>query len=64
MNMNVCLDNLPVALPCVSDVRVVNAVLVGLLIQEVKHVLDSKRKGTSSVCCAEDGLKQVIHKLL
>lgn len=55
---------LPVALPRVSDVRVVDVVLVGLLIQEVKHVFDGEREGASSVRCAEDGLEQVVHKLL
>ena len=39
-------------------------VFVGLLIQEVKHVFDGQRQGRATVRCAEDGLKQVIHKLL
>lgn len=37
---------------------------VCLLVQEVKHVLDGEGQGAPSVCCAEDGLKQVIHELL
>ena len=37
---------------------------VSLLIQEVKHVLDGEGQGAPSVCCAEDGLKQVVHELL
>lgn len=47
-----------------SDVGVVDVVFVGLLIQEVKHVLDGQRQGAASMGGAEDGLKQVIHKLL
>lgn len=31
---------LPIAFPGVADVRVMDAVLVGLLVEEVKHVLD------------------------
>lgn len=54
----------PVALPCVSDVRVVDAVFVGLLIQEVEHVFDGQWQGAASVGGAEDGLKEIIHKLL
>ena len=54
----------PVALPSVPYIRVWYGVFVCLLVQEVKHVLDGERQGTSSVCCAEDSLKQVIHKLL
>lgn len=44
--------------------RVVDAVFVGLLIQEVKHVFDGQRQGAASMGRAEDGLKQVVHKLL
>lgn len=54
----------PVALPCVSHVRVVDVVFVGLLIQEVKHVFDGQWQGAASVGCAEDGLKEVVHELL
>lgn len=54
----------PVALPCVSNVGVVDVVFVGLLVQEIKHVLDGQWQGAASVGCAEDGLKQIIHKLL
>lgn len=56
--------NSPVALPCVSDVRVVDVVFVGLLVQEVKHVLDGQRQGTAPMGRAEYGLEQVVHKLL
>lgn len=54
----------PVALPGVADVRVVNAVLIGLLVQEVKHVLDGQGQGRAAVCRAEDGLEEVVHELL
>ena len=54
----------PVALPGVADVRVVDAVLVRLLIQEVKHVLDRQGQGGAAVRRAEDGLEEVVHKLL
>lgn len=54
----------PVALPSVPYIRVWYGVFVCLLIQEVKHVLDGERQGTSSVRRAEDGLEQVIHELL
>lgn len=47
-----------------SHVRVVDVVFVGLLIQEVKHVLDGQWQGAASVGCAEDGLKEVVHELL
>lgn len=46
------------------DVRVRDGVFVGLLVQEVKHVLDGERQGAASVGRAEDGLKQVVHKFL
>lgn len=39
-------------------------VLVSLLVQEVKHVLDGQRQSGAAVRCAEDRLKQVIHELL
>lgn len=54
----------PVALPRVSDVGVVYVVFVGLLVQEVKHVFDGQWQGAASVGCAEDGFKQIVHKLL
>lgn len=47
-----------------SDVGVVYVVFVGLLVQEVKHVFDGQWQGAASVGCAEDGLKQIVHKLL
>lgn len=54
----------PVALPGVADVRVMDAMLVRLLIKEVEHVLDGQGQSRATVGCAEDGLEQVIHKLL
>lgn len=41
-----------------------DAVLVGLLVQEVEHVLYGEGEGASSVCCAKDGLEQVVYELL
>lgn len=43
---------------------VVDVVFVCLLVQEVKHVLDGQWQGAASMGCTEDGLKQVVHKLL
>ena len=54
----------PVALPGVSDVRVADLPFVRLLVQEVEHVFDGQRQGAASMGRAEDGLKQVVHKLL
>lgn len=54
----------PVAFPSVPHVGVVDVVLVRLLVQEVEHVLDSQGQGTASVRRAEDGLKEVVDKLL
>lgn len=54
----------PVALPGVPHVRVVDAVLICLLIQEIKHVLDGQRERAAAVHGAEQRLKQVVHKLL
>lgn len=54
----------PVALPGVAYVRVMNAMFISLFIQEVEHVFDSQWQGRATVGCAEDGLKEVIHKLL
>lgn len=45
-------------------VVVCDGVLVGLLVQEVEHVLDGQRQGAASVGRAEDGLEKVVHKLL
>lgn len=47
-----------------ADMWVVDTVLISLLIQEVKHVFDGQGQGRAAVCCAEDGLKQVVHELL
>lgn len=41
-----------------------DVVFVSLLVQEVEHVFDGQRQGAASVCCAEDGLEQVVHELL
>lgn len=41
-----------------------NAMFIGLLVQEVKHVLDGQGQGGAPVCRAEDGLKEIVHKLL
>lgn len=54
----------PVALPGVPHVRVVDAVLICLLIQEIEHVLDGQRERAAAVHGAEQCLKQVVHKLL
>lgn len=54
----------PVALPCVANIHVIDAVSVGLLIQEVKHVFDGEGQGRAPAHGAEQSLKQVIHKLL
>lgn len=54
----------PVALPGVAHVRVVDAVPVSLLVQEVEHVLDGQGQGGAAVGRAEDGLEEVVHKLL
>lgn len=47
-----------------SHVVVCDGVFVGLLVEEVEHVLDGQWQRASSVGRAEDGLKQVVHKLL
>lgn len=54
----------PVALPRVTNVRVVDAVSISLLVQKVKHVFDGERQGGSSAHSAEQSLKQIVHKLL
>lgn len=54
----------PVALPRVTDVRVMDAMFVRLLIQEVEHVFDGERERTATIHRAEERLKQIIHKLL
>lgn len=41
-----------------------DAMLICLLIQEVEHIFDSQWEGTASVHSAEQGFKQIIHKLL
>lgn len=54
----------PVALPGVAHVGITDLPLVGLLIQEVKHVLNGQWQGRAAVCRAEHGFKEVIHELL
>lgn len=54
----------PVAFPCVANIHVMDAMPVCLLIEEVKHVFDGERQGGASAHSAEQGLKQVVHKLL
>lgn len=54
----------PVALPGMPHVRVVDVVLVSLFIQEIKHVFDGQGQGAATVRSAENGLKEVIDKLL
>lgn len=44
--------------------RVSNAMLQSLVIQEIKHILDGQGEGRATVGSAEDGLKQVVNKLL
>lgn len=58
------LPHSPVALPGVPHMGVVDVVLVRLLVQEIKHVLDGQGEGTATVGSAEDGLKEVIHEFL
>lgn len=59
-----CPSSLPVTLPGVPDIVIIDLMLISLLIQEVKHVFDGEGQGAPTMCCAEDGLKQVIHKFL
>lgn len=47
-----------------SYIIVCDGVFVSLLVQKVKHILDGQGQRATSVGCAEDGLKQVVHKLL
>lgn len=54
----------PVALPGVADVHVMDAMAVGLFVQEVKHIFDRERQGGAPTHGAEQGLKQIVHKLL
>lgn len=57
-------SNPPVTLPGMSYIVVRNGVFVRLLVQKVKHVLDGERQHTSSVGRAENGLKEIVDKLL
>ena len=47
-----------------ANVHVMDAVLVSLFVQEVKHVLDCEWQSTTPADGAEQSLKQVIDKLL
>lgn len=55
---------LPIALPRVPHICVMDAVLICLLIQEIKHILDGQRQRAAAVHGAEQRLKQVVHKFL
>lgn len=57
-------SNLPVTLPGMSYIVVRNGVFVRLLVQKVKHVLDGEWQRTSSVGRTENGLKEIVNKLL
>lgn len=54
----------PVALPGVAHIRINDLPLVGLLVQEVKHVLNGQWQGRAAVCRAEHSFEEVIHELL
>lgn len=56
--------SLPIALPRVPHVCVVDAVFIRLLIQEIEHVLDGERERAAAVHGAEQRLKQVVHEFL
>lgn len=59
-----CPSPLPVTLPGVPDIIIIDLMLISLFIQEIKHVFDGEGQCTPTVSCAKDGLKQVIHKFL
>ena len=46
------------------DLRVLDVVQQGLVVEEVEHVLDGQGQSRPAVGRAEDPLKQVVHKLL
>lgn len=52
---------LPVGFPDVDGLGVCDAVLQGLVVQQVEKVFDSQRYGATG---AEDGTEQIVHKLL
>jgi len=58
------LCNSHIGLPRVNYFRVGDFMQNGLIIEEIEHVLDSEWQGTITVCGTEDGLQQVVHKLL
>ena len=57
-------SSLPIGLPGVHDLWILDVVQQSLVIKEVKHVLDGQGQRWPTVGCAEDPLKQVVHKLL
>lgn len=59
-----CPSPLPVTLPGVPDIIIIDLMLISLFIQEIKHVFDGEGQCTPTVSCAKDGLKQVIYKFL
>lgn len=54
-------SKLPVGLPDVYRLRVRDAVLACLVVQQVEKILDGQRNGTAG---AEDDHEEVVHKLL
>lgn len=56
--------SLPVAFPRVTHVRVMDAMFVCLLIQEVKHVFDGEGQSAPSMDSTEQRLKEIINKFL
>ena len=55
-----CVPAPPVGLPSVQDLRVLNAELSSLLVEEVEQRLDALGQRTT-VRYGKDGLKQVVH---
>ena len=51
----------PVSLPDVDGLRVGDSVVLCLVVQQVKEVLDGQRNGTTG---GQDHREQVVHKLL
>lgn len=46
------------------DLRVCDAMVYGLVVQEIEHVLDGEGQRTPSMRRTKDCLKKVIHKFL
>ena len=55
---------LPIGFPSMYNIRILYIVEKGLVIKKIKHVFYGKRQHISSVSCAEDTFKQIIHKVL